>query len=119
MVNKTNFVSLKLGRDFSNLKKKGRRVYPCKWIIFSFLGNDQKGLRVGYTISKKVGGAVVRNRLKRWGREFFRHCDNKNSVNLDLNIVIRQVNYDFFKQLTHEEFDSVMQKGWRNLLKSL
>jgi len=33
---------------------------------------DQGG-RVGITVSKKVGNAVARNRIKRWVREFVRH----------------------------------------------
>ena len=29
--------------------------------------------RVGITVSKRVGGAVVRNRIRRWVREYSRH----------------------------------------------
>lgn len=34
--------------------------------------NDAGGPRLGITASRKVGGAVVRNRLKRWVRECYR-----------------------------------------------
>jgi ribonuclease P protein component len=28
-------------------------------------GDDSMGMRIGYTVTKKIGGAVVRNRMKR------------------------------------------------------
>jgi ribonuclease P protein component len=33
---------------------------------------DRPGTRVGITVSSRVGNAVVRNRLKRWIREYVR-----------------------------------------------
>lgn len=44
--------------------------------------------RLGVTASRKVGGAVVRNRIKRQVREFFRqhrHC----LPSVDLNVIVR------------------------------
>jgi ribonuclease P protein component len=35
--------------------------------------NGTDGSRFGLTVSRKVGGAVVRNRVKRWLREAIRH----------------------------------------------
>ncbi len=35
--------------------------------------NGTEGSRFGLTVSRKVGGAVVRNRVKRWLREAVRH----------------------------------------------
>lgn len=34
---------------------------------------EAKPARIGITVSGKVGPAVVRNRLKRWVREYVRH----------------------------------------------
>lgn len=45
--------------------------------------------RLGVTASRKAGNAVVRNRLKRFIREFFRHhCSLLPGV--DLNVIVRR-----------------------------
>ena len=38
---------------------------------------DNKEFGVGFTVTKKVGNAVVRNRIKRRLREAIRHIDNQ------------------------------------------
>ena len=46
--------------------------------------------RIGITISKKVGNAVERNRIKRIIREYFRHNKENISGPKDINIIARK-----------------------------
>ncbi|HIJ87829.1 MAG TPA: ribonuclease P protein component [Desulfuromonadales bacterium] len=51
--------------------------------------NDKHTARLGITASKKIGCAVVRNRVKRYLREFFRHTRLEMPA-VDINIIARR-----------------------------
>ncbi|MFQ5541790.1 MAG: ribonuclease P protein component, partial [Candidatus Binatia bacterium] len=57
--------------DFLSLSRGGRTVYTPHFIVIS-KANDRRVDRLGITVSAKVGKAVVRNRVKRLLREFYR-----------------------------------------------
>ena len=61
---------LRLNRQFSYVYRRGTRA-SCSDLSILYVKNAQK--RVGFSIGKKVGTAVVRNRVKRRLRECFRH----------------------------------------------
>ncbi len=46
--------------------------------------------RLGLTVSRKVGGAVVRNRVKRRVREWFRHSRKALPAGVDLVVIARR-----------------------------
>ena len=76
-------VRLRSSRDFE-------RVYAIKCkaadgVLLMFLArNEQTATRIGLSVSKKHGGAVERNRLKRWLREAFRLERHQFPAGLDL-----------------------------------
>ena len=51
--------------------------------------NSIQTSRLGITASKKIGCAVVRNRIKRYLREFFRH-NRLEMAAVDINIIARR-----------------------------
>ena len=58
--------------DFDEVYKRGRRHFCAHMTVF-YLGREQDaGMRVGFTVGKVLGGAVVRNRMKRRLREAVR-----------------------------------------------
>ena len=46
--------------------------------------------RIGFTVSRKIGGAVVRNRVRRRLKELFRLVNPKLSRSVDVVIVARR-----------------------------
>lgn len=60
---------LEKNRQFSYVYRRGARV-SCKDLSLLYVKSRQK--KVGFSVSKKVGGAVVRNLVKRRLRECFR-----------------------------------------------
>lgn len=69
------------------------RVHQANWfaaddvLVIKAVANDLKEIRLGLSIGKKVGNAVVRNRWKRLIREAFRL--HRNQLASGLDIVVR------------------------------
>ncbi len=62
---------IRLRADFQKIIRQGARFQtPHFWIAFR--PNGLTSRRLGITVGKRVGSAVIRNRLKRRIREFFR-----------------------------------------------
>jgi len=60
-----DFLKLKKRKDFVRIAKSGHS-FPTHTIVLQGAANPQTPLpRIGYTTTKKIGGAVVRNRCRR------------------------------------------------------
>lgn len=72
-------------KDFLFLYKKGKR-YRGKYFNLIYLSNDFSFSRMAVIVSKKVGNAVKRNKIKRQMRTLFRR--NKSLFKAPLDIII-------------------------------
>jgi|SRR3954452_15930080 len=59
--------------DFERVYKQGKRHFAVHMTVFYLRRESElQGLRVGFTVSRVLGGAVQRNRMKRRLREAVR-----------------------------------------------
>ncbi|MGZ3716372.1 MAG: ribonuclease P protein component, partial [Ktedonobacterales bacterium] len=67
---------LRSSRDFGRVRRRGRRISgPTLALSYARQSVEVRGItRVGFSVSKRVGDAVVRNRVKRRLREIVRRC---------------------------------------------
>ncbi|RYZ88303.1 MAG: ribonuclease P protein component [Proteobacteria bacterium] len=118
-VESNSAVALKRSSDFLSLKKNGKRVSPTRWLLLNF-AKSEGALEYGTTASRKVGNAVVRNKLKRWVREYFRDLAKSGSpFEVRINIIFRPFDQGFFRGLSHDEFNRAMDSGIQSLKKYL
>lgn len=111
---------LRTRSDFLRLNSKGRRISPTRWVTLYYLPKTESDFCVGYTLSRKIGSAVTRNKLRRWGREFFRRARKENSkLGIEIHVYFRPQNLDFYKSLSHQEFDQSFQNGFEQILRKI
>lgn len=88
-------------RDFRRILRRGRRrADECVVVVSAHIdenirdsnnlcGIDASRSRLGITASRKVGGAVVRNRFKRRVRAWFRARRSEFATNEDIVVIAR------------------------------
>jgi ribonuclease P protein component len=74
--------------EYRRLSKGGKR-WHSRYFVIVFKKNRTARSRLGITVSKKVGKAVTRNRIKRIVREYFRLNRCHLPVKLDINVIAR------------------------------
>lgn len=76
--------------EYLRVSRTGRKIHTANFLVIS-KANDQGKARLGITVSAKVGNAVVRNRIKRLVREFFRRRGHEwRSADVDILVIAKK-----------------------------
>ncbi len=87
---KQNRQRLKKKADFDKAHREGKAIKNELLVMVLFSRDDcGEGPRFGYSVSKKLGGAVERNRIKRRLKEALRECEPLKEQAIDLVIIPR------------------------------
>lgn len=105
---------IKKSKDFDYIIKQKKSFANRQFVIY-YNKTENNNVRLGISVSKKLGKAHIRNKLKRYVRE----CINKRKnilKNYDLIIIIRKgaldLKYqDFDKSINHILTKTNMYKG--------
>jgi ribonuclease P protein component len=69
-------------------------------------------VRLGISVSRKVGNSVNRNRIKRWVREYFRRYRASVGRPLDFSVVVKPG----LASVDHAGVDRELQRAFAHLL---
>ena len=90
--------------EFLEITRSGRKLQNDCFIVFFKPGRYDRP-RLGITVTRKVGKAAQRNRIKRQVREYFRLNRQHLNQNWDINIVAKKKAAD----LSSEKVDLFLQ----------
>jgi ribonuclease P protein component len=105
-------VRLRKRADFLRLSDSSDK-FAVKGFLIVWLANGLGYPRLGVTVSKKIGCAATRNRVKRCIRELFRHNRMLLSA-VDMNVIARRESSTMdFRNISRE-----LEKAFRHIGKS-
>jgi ribonuclease P protein component len=89
--------------DFERVYKQGKRHFAANMTVFYLERESPGNFRVGFTVSRALGGAVVRNRMRRRLREAVRLLGRNSEIVVDVVINPK-------KSLLTAEFTQIQQE---------
>ncbi|WP_425449237.1 ribonuclease P protein component [Dethiothermospora halolimnae] len=94
---------LRSNNDFRNVYNN-RKSFANKYLVMFFKKNNYGFNRVGFSVSKKIGKAVVRNKVKRRIKESYRNNDDRIKQGYDI-IYLSRVRA---KDATYKQIESAL-----------
>lgn len=81
---------LRKREDFNKVYRYGKSFANSQFVVYWRKQPQAGSFRMGVSASSKLGGAVVRNRLRRMVKEIVRHHAEQVATDLDLILIVRK-----------------------------
>jgi ribonuclease P protein component len=82
------FRRIRRSSEYERTRQEGKRYHTTHFVVI--VNSSRTCSRLGITVSRKVGNAVCRNRLKRWVRELFRNNYKQLAPASDFSIIAKR-----------------------------
>ena len=111
---KSKILALSKNEEFKSLLKKKKLTNKYVTIFFGSLENkDNKRLNISFSVKKKIGNAVCRNKIKRRLRSIMNDAVKKISIKMDYSYLVipkqNIINSEFknIKETLFQEFEKI------------
>ena len=111
---KSKILALSKNEEFKSLLKKKKLSNKYVTIFFGSLKNkDNKRLNISFSVKKKIGNAVCRNKIKRRLRSIMNDAVKKISIKMDYSYLVipkqNIINSEFIdiKETLFQEFKNI------------
>ncbi|SHH16326.1 ribonuclease P protein component [Thermosyntropha lipolytica DSM 11003] len=99
--------------DYKLVYEKGKK-FSGRYIIVYIKENNLGHNRFGFVVSKKIGNAVVRNRIKRQLRAIINEEKNRIKGSFDIVIICRHNLEGYTFSLLHKDVMKIFKKAGLN-----
>ena len=105
----TKAARLRKRSEFNHTSTSGKRIQNKHFIAY-YIPNHHQTSRLGITVTKRVGKAVERNRIKRNVREYFRLHVKYLEDYLDMNVIAKKESADLTSEEIFFSLDNLFHK---------
>lgn len=102
---------LSKNKDFLTVYKRGKSWANRSFAFYIFKRNDNNPYRIGISVSKKVGNAVVRNRVKRLVKAVLIEKEEVLPIGYDFVIIARNSTKDIDYYQTKDAIEHLFKKS--------
>jgi len=107
---KIKIEGIKSKKEFREILDKGQKISSNFFLTYIKKTEETNSLKAGFIITKKIGNAVTRNRIRRKIKEALRVTEFESDTGISMIFIIRKAVIEKDYLNIREELDKVLRK---------